>query len=399
MLILVNEIDCEKFAFDEEKQEQLKTSIAASGLLHNITVRAVAGSRYTVVAGKKRFKAIKDLGWLTVECSMASAATDREISLEENLRRENLAWYEQVELELEFHNLKMEKHGKRLPGPKFTEAAKKGWSQADTAKELGLAMGTMSQDLKLANALKRNPHLKKVKDKITALKLIRQTVRREEDEEEALMPSDFDMNQVFLGDSLDILQEIPANTFDVCITDPPWLCYKDEALTSDENTLEVFREIYRVLKPNALLYAIVSTPDFILYNEELPRMGYTMQKYPLIWYKTGTITHGRAPWQYARDYEPIVLAAKGRPVLAATTEVSSILDFPSMHHTQMIHPHEKPIELMKAILSHSSYDGSKILDPFSGSGVTLQACKEMNRPYIGIERDKNFYLNIIKRLG
>lgn len=384
---------------DEEEVNALKKEIQLTGLLHPITVTQ-SGSKYKLVTGRKRLRACMELNWLEIQAKVLEPMTDaraREIHLNENLRRHNLPWYEQVELEKELHEMRVNEHGVKTGGrPKLSGG--EGWSQADTARELGLAMGTVSQDIALANAIKRNPHLKKVKDKVTALKLIRQTTKREISENESLIPSSFEMDQVFLGDSLDILSHLPPNTFDACITDPPWSEYKDDKLRSDESTIQVFKEVYRVLKGDSFLYCIISTTDWHRYHDILPGFGFRVQGYPTIWAKTGTITHGRRAWEYARDYEPILIAVKGNPVLTIPTELSSIITYPSLPHQHMIHPHEKPIELLKKLITHCTFEGAKIVDPFAGSGVTLAAAKAMNRRYIGVERDKTFYDNIVKRL-
>jgi len=49
------------------------------------------------------------------------------------------------------------------------------------------------------------------------------------------------------------------------------------------------------------------------------------------------------------------------------------------------HPNAKPIEVMADFLRMSSKEGETILDPFSGGGSTLIACKMLKRNYIGCE--------------
>ena len=55
------------------------------------------------------------------------------------------------------------------------------------------------------------------------------------------------------------------------------------------------------------------------------------------------------------------------------------------------HPTIKPLELVKRHLKHSSNEGDVILDPFCGSGTTLKACQELNRQYIGMEINEQYY--------
>jgi adenine-specific DNA-methyltransferase len=55
------------------------------------------------------------------------------------------------------------------------------------------------------------------------------------------------------------------------------------------------------------------------------------------------------------------------------------------------HPTQKPKELIKNIILYSSNEKDLILDPFFGSGVTIDVCKENNRNYIGFELDKSYF--------
>ncbi len=405
----IDSIIMEETSFDEDFMKSLRESISAQGCHHPLLVTEMIGGpyghqhNYKIVAGKKRLRALQQLGTSEVPVrilnSNLTSIQTREISLHENLRRHNLPWYESCQLELDLHNLRIEQKGQRKNGA-LTENSKQKWSMHDTAKELGMSLGALSQDLDLARAVKSNPSLSKVKDKTTALRLIKTEARRAEDAAFSLIPSEFEMDQILLGDSLEILKHIPSLTFDACITDPPWSQYaRDESLTSETiELLPIFREVFRVLKNDSFLYLICSSPDFEYYRRELPGLGYTVQDYSLIWQKTRTITHGRRNWQYSRDYEPMLLAVKGNPVLTSSTEISAILSYPNLHHTKMIHPHEKPIELLTQMIGDCTYVGGKVLDPFAGSGVTLEAANKISRKYIGIEKSQEFYNKIVSRL-
>lgn len=59
------------------------------------------------------------------------------------------------------------------------------------------------------------------------------------------------------------------------------------------------------------------------------------------------------------------------------------------------HPTQKPLSLMERIVTIFTNIGDTVLDPFAGSGTTLVACKNLERGYIGIEKDES-YFNIIK---
>jgi len=398
MEIRIEQIEADLSSVRPERVASMKESLADVGLLHPIIVTE-NGSGYKLVAGKVRLKAFIELGEEIISANVVTAEDANrilEVSLQENLRRSNLEWYEIIELEEELHNLRIAQHGKRRTGR--GAASSPGWSQQDTAQELKIALGAMSQDLFLANAIKRNPHLKNVKDKQTAMKLAKESARREIQETESLLPADFEMDQILCGDSSVILKEIPSETFNLCLTDPPWLDYKEERLTRDESTLPVFKEIFRVLKRDSFLYAVVSTPDFFFYSQELPRFGFIVQEYPMIWQKSERVSYGTRAWETFRDFEPILVAVKGNPVFTTNQKYGSMLKYESIPSMKLIHPHEKPLDLLKEIIRRTTFDGGKVLDPFSGSGATLIAAAEMKRSFLGIERDHKFYEKISRRI-
>jgi len=62
------------------------------------------------------------------------------------------------------------------------------------------------------------------------------------------------------------------------------------------------------------------------------------------------------------------------------------------------HSTEKPIELMKWILKYYSKEGDVVLDPTMGSGSTGVSCKEMNRNFIGIEKNPEIYEVAVNRI-
>ena len=55
------------------------------------------------------------------------------------------------------------------------------------------------------------------------------------------------------------------------------------------------------------------------------------------------------------------------------------------------HPTVKPLKLMSYLITLGSREGDVILDPFMGSGTTPLASKQLNRKYIGIELDEDYF--------
>lgn len=56
-----------------------------------------------------------------------------------------------------------------------------------------------------------------------------------------------------------------------------------------------------------------------------------------------------------------------------------------------LHDTEKPVKLMKILIDNSSQQNGIVLDPFMGIGSTGIACKELDRQFIGIEIDQQYY--------
>jgi DNA modification methylase len=66
--------------------------------------------------------------------------------------------------------------------------------------------------------------------------------------------------------------------------------------------------------------------------------------------------------------------------------------------TKSAHPAPFPMELPQKLIQYYSFVGDMVLDPFAGSGTTCLAAKKLDRNYIGIELDNEFFANMEKRL-
>jgi len=100
--LAINQIEPNPFQprvkFDEEALQELANSISAHGLLHPIIVRAI-GHGYQVIAGERRLRACKQLGWTTIP-AIIRVMDDRaaaELALIENLQRRDLHFFEEAE--------------------------------------------------------------------------------------------------------------------------------------------------------------------------------------------------------------------------------------------------------------------------------------------------------------
>jgi hypothetical protein len=379
------------FKADPKNLEWMISSVRDEGLLHPPLIK----DNLEVFAGKLRVVACRANNLTEILCRVyPSNLPDEEyriLSLHENLKRYNLPWYEQVAKEKELHELRQAAAGAGKKGKKV------GWSLRDTAEELNMSFGVLSEDIRMADAIVSDPSLRRIQDKSTARRVILEGIKRSNQELGASAPAKVELNVCHLGGSESILRMYPDNTFDVCLTDPPWLEFKDASLTRDAFTLPVFKEVFRVLQANSFLYAFVSTQDWLFYQENLAKIGFSVQKWPLIWVKEGVLSYGSRSWEHQRDYEPIILAVKGSPALV-NRMCSSVMSCKVVPSGKLTHPNEKPKEIIKRLLELCTYDGSVVLDPFAGSFVVPKVCKEMRRRYVAIEKDQDYYSKGVDKL-
>lgn len=78
---------------------------------------------------------------------------------------------------------------------------------------------------------------------------------------------------------------------------------------------------------------------------------------------------------------------------------NNIISIPSEKNDLGLHPTQKPLKLMEALIELTTLENQLVLDPFCGSGTTLLAAKLLGREYIGIELNKDYYDIAVERLG
>ena len=78
--------------------------------------------------------------------------------------------------------------------------------------------------------------------------------------------------------------------------------------------------------------------------------------------------------------------------------IPSIFRCSNDHYSRM-HPAQKPVFLIQKLIELITNPGDLVLDPFAGSGTTALACKELNRNYICIEKEREYVDIIHQRLN
>jgi ParB/RepB/Spo0J family partition protein len=122
--------------------EGLRQSIAQVGVLNPVIVRQDPERGLVLVAGERRLQACRELGLATIPARFASSLSPIEaqiIELEENLKREDLEWQDQVQALARIHGL--------------YQALDPDWTMGETAQALSLSLAKVSQDLRVAGEM------------------------------------------------------------------------------------------------------------------------------------------------------------------------------------------------------------------------------------------------------
>ena len=211
-------------------------------------------------------------------------------------------------------------------------------------------------------------------------------------------------DNVINGDSLKVLNDLDDGVIDIVITDPPYgINYKsnmsmfdntitkrgllndgDEAFELLDKTCEILQ---RKTSENAHLYFFCSWAVFSKFESIIGK--YFTIKTPLVWDKLSFAT-GDIYNDWANQTEIILYCVKGKK--GFNKRKGNVLSVTRMHTSKMVHPTQKPVELIKHILDASALKNDFIVDPFMGSGSTIKACNEYGLKSLGIELDEEMFL-------
>lgn len=389
--------------------DSLAESIRLNGLIHPITI----DENNLLIAGERRYKACQMLKLEEVEVNYRKDLTEvqkKEIEIEENLRREQFTWPEEVTAKAQLHKLKQSIYGAAISGH-VTEGT---WKLQDTADALGESKSGVSQDIALARGLKAFPELLKEKSKSIAFKKMKEKQEKLLQEELNKRMKDRGIvshPNVIHGNCIEEMMKMEANSIDLILTDPPYGIDIGDAQTfgrtspqktyedSDHATFDLLdkaiKEMYRVLKTDRHMYMFFAIDKYESLITLLRKHGFEVHHIPLIWEK-GSGSYPSQSTTFVHSYEPFLHISKGKRKLNGTPrDLFPIKRVPS---NKKIHPSEKPTELLRDLIGFSTLPGEIVLDCFGGSGSTAVAARECNRKSVVIERDLAFYEGICKRL-
>ena len=235
------------------------------------------------------------------------------------------------------------------------------------------------------------------------------------------------MIKLYHNDCIDILKNMADNNVvvDHIICDLPYFQVIKDDFDNQWDSVESYvdwfnsllQSVQKIIKPGGNIILFCSRQNMWRMCRMLYENGFEENR-TIIWARKRGFnnTRGKA---LASGYEPILFWSKGksntfnnikikvdsnRPeyktgILKDGITLSDVwTDIPALPHNakeKVNHPTQKPIKLMERIISLFTNEGDTILDFCMGSGSTGVACKNLNRNFIGIEKDLN-YFNISK---
>jgi len=251
-------------------------------------------------------------------------------------------------------------------------------------------------------------------------------------------------NTIALGDSEEILQELPAGSVDLVFTSPPYYNARPEYtdyVTYEEYLLKlrkVIQNVHRVLAEGRF-FVINISPVLVRRanrNEASQRIAVPFDAHRLfieegydfiddiIWVKpegagwaTGRgrrFAADRNPLQYksvpVTEYVLVYrkrtdklidwnIRAHPKPELVKSSRIGDDYERTNIWRIKPAHdkrhPAMFPLELAEKVIAYYSFEGDVVLDPFAGIGTVGKAAVKLRRRFVLIEKDPN-YVNIIR---
>ena len=193
-------------------------------------------------------------------------------------------------------------------------------------------------------------------------------------------------------DCLSILPSLKDSSIDLILTDPPYgttQCKWDSIIPFEP----MWKELKRVIKDNGCIALIAKYQP--LRQHEIITIFYSKSSN---YYPIKTNLDIERDW---KQYNKTDLHGKVDVGTLGKTKgkyPKSIIEF-SNAVRQKLHPTQKPITLLEYLIKTYTNENDTVLDFTMGSGSTGVAAKNLNRQFIGIELDKNYFDIAEKRIN
>ena len=231
--------------------------------------------------------------------------------------------------------------------------------------------------------------------------------------------------ELWHGDCLELMKNIPDGSVDLVLTDPPYgttACKWDSVIPFEP----MWEQLKRIIKPNGAICLFGSEP----FSSALRMSNIKNFKYDWIWDKKIPSGMSYARFQPMRQTENISVFCNGKTVYnpqmvkrdkpikgggMSKGETTNNQNLIALHKTYdyknptnlivfdkirkgSLHPTQKPIALLEYLIKTYTNEGETVLDFTMGSGSCGVASVNTNRNFIGIELDKGYFDIAEKRI-
>jgi len=234
-----------------------------------------------------------------------------------------------------------------------------------------------------------------------------------------------ELNKVYSGDCLEVMKDIPDKSIDMVLTDLPYgttACKWDTIIPFEP----LWEQYKRIIKDNGAIVLTASQP----FTSALVMSNIKMFKYCWYWDKVRGSNFATVNIHPFNSCEEIAVFYNKQPIYNPQKEVGepytrkqgyvgeakqtglnkkevitvnngdrfplSILRFSK---ESGLHPTQKPVALFEYLIRTYTNEGDLVLDNCAGSGTTGVACKNLNRNFIGIELDPEYFKIAEKRIN
>ena len=245
------------------------------------------------------------------------------------------------------------------------------------------------------------------------------------------------INRTIVGDCVEQMNKLPAESIDLIFADPPYnLQLNKELSRPDQSKVHGVNESWdqfdsisdydkytnlwmnaakRILKPNGAMWVIGSYHNIFRLGYIMQDLGFWMLN-DLIWRKVNPMPNFRGR-RFTNAHETLIWASKSSSSkytfnYEAMKSLNGDLQMRSdwlipictgeerLKNTdgKKVHPTQKPENLISRVIMSSSNIGDTVLDPFFGTGTTGAVSKKLGRNYIGIEQNAKYALEAEKRI-
>jgi site-specific DNA-methyltransferase (adenine-specific) len=200
----------------------------------------------------------------------------------------------------------------------------------------------------------------------------------------------FAVNEIVLGDCVDVMRSMPDECVDFVLTDPPYLVnYRDRTGRTllndvrDDWLQPAFIELARVMKRNTCCVSFYGWS--------------AVDRFFAAWRAAGLrpVGHLTFPKRYSSSvrmlryqHEGAYLLAKGSPS-APASPIGDVIDW--SYSGNKLHPTQKPLSVLVPLIQSFCPPGGLVFDPFAGSGSTCVAARALHRRFLGCELDAQMH--------